>query len=343
MKLTTKHQTNRESLYKILSVSAMGLSKRELLEQSDCFVFTEDSLITFNGEVLTRVSNPLPEIQGAVPADDLMKLLAKFPDEELSIKVRGDGLLIKAGKRRAAGLKRAAEVALPFDGVPQPTKWKEAPEVLLGVLQQAAQICGKDETQPRTTEVHVTKDLVEACDNFRMFRYTMESTGLTKDALIPASSLELLRTLSPTHVSQRGGWLHFKTDTDHEVSVRCSVGDYPDLGPLLDVQDLRNVRLPANLRDILKRAQVMYENTYDNMIHVTIEKGTLTLKASKETGWYRESKKVSYKGPPIKFEVHPKFLEDILEKTRKVQIGGNRLKLESGNAVFVVCLEVEDE
>ena len=332
----------REDFLKILNIAAVGLTRREILEQSNSFVFTEDYLVTFNGEVLTKCKNPLDDVTGAVGAEDLTKLLSKFPDEFIEVIDKGDELRIKAGGRRSAGITKAAEVALPFDDVPAPKKWNPIPETLLSVLHQAARVCGQDETQPRTTEVHVTEDKVEACDNFRLFRYTMD-TGFKKELLIPALSVAGLAGLVFTHCSTRGGWVHFKTESDHVVSLRCSQGEYPDISPLLEMgKKTEKVTLPSNLADILGRAEVMHETSYDAVVSVTIKEGELTLKASKEGGWYKETKRVKYSGRPLQFQVHPKFLEDVLQKTHKVLIGGDRLKLEAGDAVFIVCLEVTD-
>lgn len=328
---------NRKELHETLTISAKGLTKREILAQSNAFIFAGDSLITFNGEVLTRTKNPL-DIQGAIPADDLLALLAKFPDEEVEVLIKGEELVVK-GSRRAAGITRCAEIELPYDDVPTPKNWGAVPPDLMKVLLQGARVCGKDETQPRTTEIHVTPDMVEACDNFRLFRY-MINTAFKKEVLIPASSLESVGNLRATHVDIRKGWVHFKTPSKHIISIRCSSGEYPDLGPMMKLKDPEKVRLPKNLGQILSRAEVMHETAYDARVDITIAEGKLMLKATKEAGWYRETKKVRYAGRPLKFSVHPKFLEEVLKKANQVLIGGNRIKFESGNEVFVVCLEV---
>ncbi len=331
---------NRKSFLKALTVAAVGLTKRPILEQSDSFIFTKENIITFNGEILTRSRNPL-DIQGAIPAEDLLKILGKMPDEEVDISIKGEELIVKGGKRRAAGIACAAKVDLPYGDVPNPKKWMEAPEGLMVILCQAARVCGHDESQPTTTEVHVTEDRIESCDNFRLFQYKIE-TGFLKEALIPAASIDALSGLEFVFVSQRGGWIHFKNSEDRVISVRCSTGDYPSLKELLKIDDAQKVTLPKDLSEILSRAEVMHEATYDAMVSIAIDEGKLTLKASKETGWYKETKKVKFSGDPLRFQVHPKFLADMLKKTNEVMIGGNKMRLEASNAVFVVCLEIDE-
>lgn len=325
----------------VLSVASVGLTRRELLEQSNCFIFTDEHLITFNGEVLTRVVSPLPEVQGAVSADDLLKLLSKFPDDEVDVFIKGSELRIKA-KRRSAGLTLQAEVNLPFEDVPVVKKYRKLPDKVAEVLQRAAKVCGKDETMPRTTEVMVDENLIQACDNYRLFQYEAE-TGFKQQMLLPASTLSCVEKVPLSGVAVRGGWVHFKTPTGHEISLRCSQGDWPDLSALLDMVEGEEITLPSTLGEILGRAEVMHESAHDAVVDVSIEEMRLTLKAVKDSGWYRETKKIQYKGRPLRFQVHPKFLEDILKETRDVLIEGNRLKLESGPTTFVVCLEVNEE
>jgi hypothetical protein len=101
------------------------------------------------------------------------------------------------------------------------------------------------------------------------------------------------------------------------------------------------VALPENLSDILERAEIMQD--FGAMIHISIGDGKLSLQAKKEAGWYKESKKVDYSDDPINFEVNLRFLQEILQKTRKVTIAKNRMRIKSGETVFVVCLEVPEE
>lgn len=337
---------NRERLVTILQAASVGLSQREVLEQSNAFVFTDSQLVTFNGEILTRRKSPLNGIEGAIPAGEFLGILEKFPDDEVDISLKKGEVIIK-GNRRDSGITRMAEVTLPFSGVPEPKAWKPIPEGLMSTLIQAARVCGRDETKPRTTEVHITSKWVEACDNFRLFR-AESKTGIEKDLLVPAAELLSIGSIVPvkmgvTRYKAGGGWFHLKTKGGHMISLRCATGEYPDLTPLLKLKKPQKVRLPSNLGEIIGRAQIMHETAFDAMVSVTIAEGELTLKARKDSGWYRESKKVKYEGASIGFDVNPKFLEEVLHQSRSVMIGGNRMRIESPDSVFCVSLEVPKE
>lgn len=334
---------NREKLIKILNTAAVGITRREIYEQTHSFVFTEKELVTFSGEILTRCKNPLP-FKGAVAAEDFLPMVSRFPDEVVDVRLKGSEIQLH-GKRREAGITRQKKIGLPFKDIPKPKTWTKLPTDLMGNLYQAARACGRDETKPYTLEVHVTPKLVEACDDWRMFR-TIGKTRFSKSALIPATSIDAVSSLvfkSFSLTSDKKGrvdWIHLKTKTGHVVSIRCSQGKYPDLTPLLKVKTPERVKFPDNLSDIVARAEVMQNSSHEASIDITIEKGKISLKAKKDSGWFRESRAIKYSGKTMTFQVHPKFLQEVLDKSHKVTIGGNRLKIEGGDTTFVVALEI---
>ena len=187
--------------------------------------------------------------------------------------------------------------------------------------------------------VHVTPDLVEACDNFRLFRATLP-TGFTGEILLPASSLKTLAREDFKQVSLGEGWTHFKTAEGAEVSIRCSHENYHDsLDALLEEDGAEKVSLPANLGEIVSRAKVMQDPETDPQVGVKITPKELVLTSRKDTGWYKEKKRVKYDGPELEFLVNPEFLAEILELTRQVKIIGNqRIKLETDTIQFVAAL-----
>lgn len=331
----------REKLLQTLDVAFVGVTPKPIHEQSDCFVFNEEELVTFSGEILTRAKNPLPEVKGAVLADDLRKVLHKLPDDVVEVYTKGSELRIE-GKRKRAGIARVKEVTLPYADVPRPGEWSELPPELMGTMLQAARVCGKDDSQPRTMEVHATPDLVEACDGFRFFRSALK-TGFEKEVLVPAASIAAIGSIVFTKASVSGGWLHLRRRDKQKVSLRCSAGTYPEeVNRLLELKNPQKVRLPGNLPEILSRAEVMQEST-DALVSIQISSGKLTLRAKKDTGWYEETRDIKYSGDPLSFDVNPAFLEEILSKSREVKVSDRRMKIESEDTVFVVVLDVGDK
>ena len=341
-------KVNRIDLVKSMKFAKMGTSARgETVEQSNAFVFANDELITFNDEILTRSPSLMPdelmkdEMAFAVPADDILKVLEKLPDDEVSIKVE-DGHMIIEGMRKEVGVDCFAEILLPYDAIPVPSGWSKLEEANVPMmLQQAARTCGKDATSALTTLVHATPEHIEACDNWRMFRAEM-NTGFPEACLMPATSVMKLDGLDIKRVSIGEGWAHFRTSKKQIVSIRCSHEKYHEgMDALLDIgDDAIKTILPNNLGEILGRAAMMIGVEDEPYVRVHLSEGKLLIESRKSSGWYKERKRVKYTGKDITFDVHPKFLAEILQRTREVWIGsdGKRLAVEADGVQFVVAL-----
>lgn len=330
----------RKELLDKLAEASIGLTSKPILEQSDCFVFSEGQLLTFNDEILVRAKSPLePDLTAAINANDLRAVLNKFPDEDVDVFQRDGELIIKA-KRREAGISVAKEIVLPFADVPTTDKWAKLGEGVVPMLLQAARTCGQDASQFLTTCVHVTPDLVEACDNIRFFRATLP-TQFPAEVLLPATCVAALDGFGLSKVSVGKGWAHFKLASGTQLTMRCSHETYHEgVADLLKIKNPEKVVLPDNLGDMVERSGVMSEGGHDARVGITISDGTLEITSRKETGWYRERKKLDYKGSPVSFDIHPKFLSEVLERTHTITVGSGRLKLEVDNIKFVVALAV---
>lgn len=330
-------KANREALLAALRFANLGVAQSESLEQSNTFVFTEKELITFNDEVMTRSPTPLPGIQGAVVAREFMALVDKLPDEELEIEIKGEEIILK-GTRRTAGVTCYAEITLPYDAVPLPEEWSTLKENVLDMLQQAARTCGRDVTQELTMMVHVTPKLVEACDNFRLFRATLP-TGFPGEGLLMGSGVTLLDGLGVQKVSMGQGWAHWQTEDKRVISLRCGEGKYHDkMEQALNLGKAEETSLPANLDEIVSRTTITMSGDEDPAIGVALESGKLTVTSRKAEGWYKETKKVKYEGEGMEFSVHPKFLLEMLKRTRRVMVNKTRMKMTADGIEFVVAL-----
>ncbi len=337
----------REKLLVLLKVASAGAAlppRMVSLEQSDHFIFKDGQLLAFNDEIMVRAPSPL-DFDVIVPAADLIKVLGKMPEKEIDISPRKGRLIIK-GKRREYGLPTQKKVILPFGDVAQPGEWSTLKEGTTGMLKQAARTCGKDLANALTTVVHAAPDMIQACDNLKIFRATFK-TGFPKAVLIPAYSLAALESIPLTKVSLTRGWAHFRAPGKTSVSVKLMKDDYSQVTQAIDgmlkVKNTEVIYLPENLAQMIERAEVM-KDTEEPLIQVTIEKGKLLLRSKSKTGGYfRETKKIVYKGRRLNFNTNPKFLVELLSRTTKARINDEKMKVRTKEIEFVITMEaVED-
>ena len=330
-------KVNREELLRRLSAVEPGLSVREILEQSSCFVFRDGQVLAFNDEICTRAPSGLDDtFSGAVPAKKLTAILYKLKDEFLEV-TQADGELVLAGKGRSrTGFRMEAEVTLPVDQVETPKKWRPLPPDFLHAVEIVQNCAGTNESEFEWTCVHIHPEHVEACDNFQMCRYRLEMP-LKRPTLVRKESLRHVLPLGVSEVSETESWLHFRNQ-EVILSVRRFLEDYKDIGKFLEVEG-EPCTLPKGLGKAADRAEVFsQENVDENQVRVELSPGRVRIHGKGMSGWHEEVKKAVYKGPPISFMIAPKLLAEVVEKHNQSVVGQGRLKVDGGKWTYVTCL-----
>ena len=85
---------NKSDLVSALEKVKSGLSSKEAILQSTSFAFLGGNVVTYNDEI--SLSHPVEglEITGAVQATELYQLLKKLKQEEISLEVSENEILI---------------------------------------------------------------------------------------------------------------------------------------------------------------------------------------------------------------------------------------------------------
>jgi DNA polymerase III sliding clamp (beta) subunit (PCNA family) len=327
----------RENFLGQLESVQPGLSAREIIEQSSCFIFQEGEVVTYNDEIACRQECSLSDVAGAVPAEPLLAILRKLNEEEIEVSSNEGELLIK-GKKRQAGIKMEMNILLPIDTVDRPKKWKSLPKNFTEAVTIIGQCASKDESQFVITCVHLHPKWIEACDNYQIARYPME-TGLEESTLIRREALKHITTLDMNSFSETKSWMHFKNENGLVLSCRRYVEDYPDLQPYLSVKKGEKTEFPKGLKEATEKAEIFSQgNIESNQVEVSLCAGRLKLKGRGVTGWYSEVKKVSYSGGGISFLITPQLLRELVTNYNECEITPGTLKVDSGSFIYVTCL-----
>lgn len=339
-------EIKREETLKKLDGAIFATTKKVILEQSNAFVFHKGQMITFDGEVCTRQPSPFgKDFEGGIIAEDFLKIFQRFPDETLTISQKEGELIIK-GKHRSAGIVMVKEVLLPYKDIPTPEKMFRIPEGMPKAILQASRTCGKDETTPKTTHVHIASDRIEGTDSFRIFRAVLE-TGLKKPLLVHAPVISRACGYNLKKWGHSGQeWFHLLTEGGMLISFLCNSQEYYPknmIDEFLTVKG-KEALLPSNLPEILSRAEIMNMSTFsrgswDSRISLCLKENQLKIESQKDEGWFRETRKVKYTGPEVSFTIHPEFLQDMISRTNKIIIGERNISMKEGNIFFATTIK----
>jgi hypothetical protein len=332
---------NREEFLKQLESVLPGLSTKEIIEQSSCFIFKDKTVNTYNDEIACSQKSML-KIEGAVPAMPFISILRKLKEDELEISAgennKGTTLLIKA-KQKQAGINMEQDILLPIDAVDKPKKWKKLPENFADAIAIVQPCAGTNDAQFAMTCVHITPKWIEACDNHQVTRFKVK-IDMNKPILIRRDSIKHLVPLEMIEFSETKHWIHFRNSSGLTLSCRHWLDEYPSDGitQILKVAGTP-LKLPKGLKEAVEKAEIFSsENVDDGNVIVNIKKGKFKITGKGVSGWFTEIKKSKYDGASLQFTIPPKLLVELVQHYNECEVTENRLKVKGGKFVYVTVL-----
>ena len=333
---------SKTELQDALEIVKPGLANKDIIEQATSFAFMENKIVTYNDEI--SISHPIEglEIEGAIKADELYKLLSRMTKDEIDISIKGGELLLKSGKSKA-GLILEAEINLPLEEIGDLGKWRTLPDNFIHFIKFAMGACSRDMSQGVLICVYVNKKgFIEASDRYKLIRCDLESKVPVKSFLIPASSAVELVKLNANEIAEGDGWIHFKTEEGTIISCRIFEDDYPDITEFLEVEGVE-LSLPRTLDKILDRASVFSKRDHllDESVVITLGESPnkIKVRAESPTGWIEEEANIKYNDEPTTFSITPYLLKGILAETTTCILCENRLKFSGDGWEYVTVLK----
>jgi len=346
-------RVKREQWMKCMAGVEAGLSPKDGIEQSSCYVFQGGRIWTFNNEVACsmKLPKPLRSIECAVPVVGLRGLLSKIDDDELEVSLGSDedgsqsqGHLLIETKKRRVGLRVQIEIRLPISEVEMPDMWMKIPDGFSEAVDTVQQCASKDESIEILTCLHLHPSGIEASDNFQAIRYKLK-TGLDQPVLAKRDVLVKVVCLGMEEWAVDKAWLHFCNSAGLTVSCRRQEGKFPSISSLLEVEGQKSP-LPKGLVDAAVKAEIFVEKPAQDdqgSLTVDLRSGKLLLRADGPLGWYEERQKISYDGESLKFRIAPRLLREVCLRSEECVVGESKLMVEGDRFVYISCLAVEDD
>lgn len=333
---------NREELLEQLQSVRAGLSQKDIIEQSSCFVFKDGRVYTFNDEVACSRDCQVG-FDGAVRSKTLLELLTRLKDDELDISLNvaeddGSTELRIVGKGRRSAIRVESEITLPLESIEAPEKWRRLPEDFCeGVA--IVKHCADKESSSHfcTTCVHISPTAIEATDNYQVARYMLK-TGFKSSVLARRDAISPITDLGVTAVSETQSWLHFKSTTGLIYSCRKYVDQFPNIDKAVQGSG-KSIQLPKSIVQAVEVAEIFSSENADNdQVRVDLTSGKVKITGRGNSGWYSEVRKASYAGPDLSFDIQPELLIDIVTRHNECKIGEGALRVESGKFLFATAL-----
>ena len=330
-------RVNREAFLHCLESVQAGVTSKDVVAQASCFAVLNGDVLSYSDEVYCRAESLLPDkFSGAVPHKPLLELLRKLNEDEIEVK-QSEGELLLIGKGRRAGIRMEREVSLPFGSVETPEEWRKLhPDFAdaVGIVQCAA---STDTNQFHLTCLHLHPQWIEACDSFQICRWPLK-TGLKEPVLVRQTAIKHVVSLGMTEFAETGSWIHFRNEAKLVMACRRYQDEFPDITGFFEVKGTPT-QLPKGLVQATENAHIFSaENPEADRVFLRLADGRLRIKGVGANGWYRETKKISYNGPPLDFRIAPQILVSLVKRFNDCVVAKDRLKVDMGSFVYVTCL-----
>lgn len=337
-------RVNRKRFLEQLEYACAGLSPREIIEQSNCFIFKDGRILTYNDEITCSIECSLP-IEAVVDGPSLLRLLKLMDETYIKIEV-DDSVLVVTGHRNEACITLEQKIYLPISDVPEPEHWELLSDDFREAVETVAPCASTDETQFTLTCIHFTPTHIEASDIYgQLVRYWIE-TGIKQPMLIRADSLILIAKHDMTEFCITPEWIHFQNDEGIRMSCRDSTAytsQYPNVDKLLELEGTP-LTLPEGLRKAIARTGIFSASNADND-HVLIDLTGKTMKVSGDGayGHYEEKLELDDPAPDVSFRVSPKLIDQFAKKYESCEVSPIQLKVDAGAFVYLACLDAPDD
>jgi len=326
-----------------------GLDDKEQVAQSSKFAFQGGRVITFNDEITCSAESPFgDEVEGVVSSRPLLALLGRLKEGSkvvATVPESGKHLDLQIGKKERVRLVMDAEIVLPLDAIetPDESDWRKLPDDFMEALGVVLKSVSNNDTNLQLSCVHFHPEFLEACDNSQLLRWAMDA-GVSESYQVRGRSLSELLQSGVTEIAESSAWLHFRKEgTSYTMSIRRWCEKVQNLDNIL-VCNGEKVKLPEGLAEIAMRAAIFSGDDpidAENM-QIDLKKGSMRVRGESDEGQYEKVIDLEYAGSPLSFCIAPSLLVEITRRSNEGVIDGSKMKIETDQFQYVVCLTVPE-
>lgn len=326
---------NRVDFLQSLARVEPGLSLRDFIEQSSCYVFSDGWVSSFNDEVCCRSKSGLPaDFVGAVYAKPLKDALEAMTADEVTIDFSGKEFLTKAGREKS-GIRMEREIVLPVDEVTVPDQWLTLPPDFASAIDKVVDAAGTNDEEFLSVCVHIHPDYVEATDRKQMCRYTL-ATGVDASFLVRAKSVAHITKLDVTKIGQTDEWVHFRNKT-LVFSCRRHLEDYFDLSSVFEFSGTAT-KLPRGGEQAAKLAGTFCEGKDNDKVIVRLTDGNMNVRGEGSFGWGSRDLEMEYEGDELVFRLSPAMLTKLVRDNVECELDGRKLCVRGEKWTYITVL-----
>ena len=339
---------DRKELLEALNNVMPGVAKQEVLEQSDSFVFKDNKIFTYNGDICVTCPYPLKEDSSfAIKSKAFFALLNKTKKAEIELLINENSIEIVLLKGSAT-IPLDNEITLPYDELAidkiQKSMWVDVPENFIDGLLITHKNCSTDKDRPSLTCVHLCSDYMESANNDTATRFNIEFNILNLDVCIPAVFAKELCKYSPQQMYVRENWVYFKMENNTIFACRRYNTEYPNIDFLFpDTEEMQGFTLPEKLNELLEKSLIFADDSLGTpFVTINIKNKNLQVIGEGNSGRYKEKLHIKT-NQVLSFKIDPILLNKALFISEKIKYNDNFIVMENSIFRHTVALVVKED
>jgi DNA polymerase III sliding clamp (beta) subunit (PCNA family) len=334
---------DRQKLVDILTAVKPGLAKKAIVEQSTHFIMTGEEILTYNDQIC--ILYPFKtDFTCSIVAEEFYKILSGISQKEIDLSFKGEKLHIKA-EGLDAGLSTDTgedimDIVRVLDLDKVKKKKTDLPADFMGAITLCMFSASKNAAaNPSLTCLFIEDEWIVSTDGHRISEYKMKSI-MDCSILVPAAAAMELVKFNVKKYAIGAGWIFFFTSDGIAFCSKLVVGEFPDYANVMKDFDKTEIVLPKDIKQMIATSSVLAagELDQDRQIKIEIEKNKFRCRGQNEQGWVQSEKKFEYKGDDISFSINPFFLDKILDHTKSMFYGENRVLFKDKSFKHVIAL-----
>lgn len=330
---------DRKEFLRQLESCTPGISNSENIEQANCFIISPKQIVSFNDEILCRQDSVLDGIFCAVPAKPLLETLRKLTEDEVDISLKESQLLIKCPGVRRIGITVHVDAVTHHEAVEPPENWQDVAPAFADALSMVADCAAKDSDTFELTCIELSPQGLQATDAFQAIRYKL-TVPVSKSVLVRKSACSAVNGLGVAAIAETDNWVHFKTYTGLQVSMRRYSGDFPNLAAAFKAETQATLAIPPAILDSIQKAAAFFADTGNGkQAQFRLKERKLMLRAQNMDGFYEEVRDIGYEGPSRTFGLNPKYMQTLLKYDYPLALTENSLRIRGENFSYISSLE----
>ena len=336
---------NKEAFLQTLTAVSGGLSTRnQAPEQSECYVFSDSTVMTYNGEIAVRAPSKLGKtFTAAVRAKPLLALIQKMDSEDIGLEIVKNQLVIQ-GRRETTKLTIDKKIELEIATVGNPDKWHNLPENFTEAIELVSQCTEKETKDSKFTQVcvYIAPEWIEAWGRIQMARYKIK-TGLEKGILVRQASIKHILSFGMKQFGQSSSWLHFRGDKLYFSFLRFVEGedyDFPNLEKYYKNEvDGIPLTLPKAIIQAAKKAHIITSENEKDTLLLELRPGKMRVIGTSTSGEHKW-RSTKYTGPERDVYISAKLLSEIATKHSEVMVTKKCIRVDNGKQwTYLASLE----